>query len=91
MVLWPVPDVRFNFKLGQYCTVDLEKNERTYTIVSEPREPELDLFLDRTPDGFLTLGLRKLHKDDKGSIPPPGPKESSSWTSSTSNTSWCPP
>lgn len=65
--LWVIrvrPDVDISFRCGQYVTlgveVDGELRERPYSIVSAPAEPELELFIELVPDGFLTPHLHAL-------------------------------
>jgi ferredoxin/flavodoxin---NADP+ reductase len=65
--LWVIrvrPDVDISFRCGQYVTmgveVDGELRERPYSIVSAPSEPELELFLELVPEGFLTPHLHGL-------------------------------
>src|SRR5262245_56914930 len=52
----------FTFEPGQYCTVGVEGVERPYSIVSSPREPLLELFVELIPPplGHLTPLLHAL-------------------------------
>ena len=52
----------FPFEPGQYCTVGVDGVERPYSIVSSPREPLLELFVELIPPplGHLTPLLHAL-------------------------------
>jgi ferredoxin--NADP+ reductase len=52
----------FTFEPGQYCTLGVDSVERPYSIVSSPREPLLELFVERIPppEGHLTPLLHAL-------------------------------
>lgn len=52
----------FPFEPGQYCTVGVAGVERPYSIVSSPREPLLELFVELIPPpvGHLTPLLHAL-------------------------------
>lgn len=65
--LWVVrvrPDVELPFRPGQYVTLGLELDgriiERPYSIASDPAEPEIELFIERVPDGELSAPLHGL-------------------------------
>ncbi|MDA1256345.1 MAG: hypothetical protein O3C10_00655 [Chloroflexi bacterium] len=60
--VWLKPEQSFLFKPGQYCTIGYDGIERAYSIVSSPREDEIELFIERVPppDGALTPLLYKL-------------------------------
>ena len=60
--VWLRPDVPFNFKPGQYCTIGVDGLERPYSIVSSPHEDEIELFIELVPppDGNLTPVLYDL-------------------------------
>lgn len=65
--LWIVrldPGGDFHFAAGQYATLGLftsgVRNERPYSIVSSPYEPELEFFLELVANGGLTPQLHKL-------------------------------
>ncbi|HYM13598.1 MAG TPA: FAD-binding oxidoreductase [Bryobacterales bacterium] len=62
--LWVVrirPEERIAFEPGQYVTVGVASSprmiERPYSVVSAPREPELEFFLELVPNGELTPHL----------------------------------
>ncbi len=66
------PQVEFDFKPGQYCTLGLEGIERAYSIVSAPHEPTLEIFVELVPlpDGVLTPRIWKLQLGDSMTIRP---------------------
>jgi ferredoxin--NADP+ reductase len=68
--LWLEPADPFTFAPGQYCTIGVDGIERPYSIVSSPREPLIELFVELIwpPDGHLTPLLHKLRVGDKVSI-----------------------
>ncbi len=73
--LWTIRvalDFPFSFKPGQYATLgvtdDEGLHERAYSIVSSPREKELEFFIELVPQGELTPRLYKLKKGDSMSI-----------------------
>lgn len=70
--LWLKPAERFEFKPGQYCTIGTGGIERPYSIVSSPREPELELFVEFIPPpvGQLTPLLHKLKVGDTVTMRP---------------------
>ncbi len=72
MVIKLEPDVEFDFKPGQYCTLGLESVERAYSIVSAPHEPYIELFVELVPlpDGVLTPKMWDLKAGDSMSIRP---------------------
>ena len=51
---WLEPDINFNHKPGQYCTIGVNGVERPYSIVSAPDEPYVELFIELVPHGELT-------------------------------------
>lgn len=62
--LWIVrirPEEPISFAPGQYVTIGLPGGgrliERPYSVVSSPREPELEFFLELVPGGHLTPHL----------------------------------
>jgi ferredoxin--NADP+ reductase len=62
--LWIVriqPEEKIVFQAGQYITVGLPGSsklvERPYSVVSSPREPQLEFFLELVPHGELTPHL----------------------------------
>ena len=65
--LWVIrirPDVELPFRPGQYVTIGLPLNgrviERPYSICSSPAETEIELFIERVPDGELSDPLYEL-------------------------------
>ena len=56
------PDIPYNFKAGQYCTIGSRGIERPYSIVSAPDEALLELFIELIPppEGVLTPVLFDL-------------------------------
>jgi ferredoxin/flavodoxin---NADP+ reductase len=62
----------FPFKPGQYCTVGVANVERPYSIVSSPREPLLELFVELIPPplGHLTPLLHPLKVGDTVTLRP---------------------
>ena len=62
----------FPFEPGQYCTVGVDGVERPYSIVSSPREPLLELFVELIPPplGHLTPLLHALHVGDAVTLRP---------------------
>lgn len=51
-ILWFKPAEPFSFKPGQYLTLGKEGIERPYSIVSEPSEPLVELYLEVIPPKF---------------------------------------
>ena len=70
--LWLKPEQGFMFKPGQYCTIGVDGIERAYSIVSSPREDELELFVELVPppDGVLTPLLNELKVGDTVTLRP---------------------
>jgi ferredoxin--NADP+ reductase len=62
----------FNFEPGQYCTLGTGGVERPYSIVSSPREPLLELFVELIPPpiGHLTPLLHVLRVGDTVTLRP---------------------
>jgi ferredoxin--NADP+ reductase len=65
--LWVVrvrPDCDLPFRPGQYVTLGLELDgriiERPYSIASDPEEAEIELFIERVPEGELSAPLYAL-------------------------------
>jgi len=65
--LWVIrikPDTELPFRPGQYVTIGLPRDgriiERPYSICSAPTEPEIELFIERVPDGELSKPLFEL-------------------------------
>ena len=65
--LWVIrikPDVELPYRPGQYVTIGLPRNgrviERPYSICSAPTEQEIELFIERVPDGELSDPLYQL-------------------------------
>ncbi|HEY8675967.1 MAG TPA: FAD-binding oxidoreductase [Candidatus Dormibacteraeota bacterium] len=65
--LWVVrirPDCELPFRPGQYVTLGLELDgrivERPYSIASDPAEAEIELFIERVPDGELSAPLHDV-------------------------------
>lgn len=70
--LWSLrilPEGEFSFTPGQYATLGMDEGgrrlERPYSIVSSPREPELEFFFELVPQGVLTPPLFRLHEGDE--------------------------
>jgi len=57
-------DFELGYRPGQYCTLALPVNgrlvERPYSICSSPEEGEIELFIERVPNGELTVPLYEL-------------------------------
>ncbi len=72
MVIYLRPEIGFNFKPGQYCTLGLDTIERAYSIASAPHEPELEIFVELVPlpDGALTPLMWDLKVGESMSIRP---------------------
>ena len=64
--LWLEPTEPFTFVPGQFCTIGVDGIERPYSIVSSPREPLIELFIELIwpPKGRLTPLLHKLRVGD---------------------------
>lgn len=65
--LWVIrirPDLDLAYRPGQYVTLGLERDdhvvERPYSISSDPQEDEIELFIERVPEGELTAPLHSL-------------------------------
>jgi ferredoxin--NADP+ reductase len=65
--LWVVrirPDTELPFRPGQYVTLGLELDgrivERPYSIASDPEEAEIELFIERVPEGELSAPLHDV-------------------------------
>jgi ferredoxin--NADP+ reductase len=63
-VLRVTTDFDLGYRPGQYCTLALPVNgrliERPYSICSSPEEDEIELFIERVPEGELTVPLYEL-------------------------------
>ena len=72
MIIKLEPEVEFDFKPGQYCTVGLESVERAYSIVSAPHEASIELFVELVPlpDGVLTPKMWDLKVGESMSVRP---------------------
>jgi ferredoxin--NADP+ reductase len=70
--IWLKPEQSFQFKPGQYCTIGVDGIERAYSIVSSPREKEIELFIELVPppDGELTPLLYDLNVGDTVTLRP---------------------
>jgi ferredoxin--NADP+ reductase len=70
--LWLEPREPFTFVPGQYCTIGVDGIERPYSIVSSPREPLIELFVELIwpPNGRLTPLLHKLRVGDSVTLRP---------------------
>jgi ferredoxin--NADP+ reductase len=68
--LWLEPSEPFTFVPGQYCTIGADGIERPYSIVSSPREPLIELFIELIwpPTGRLTPLLHRLRVGDTVTI-----------------------
>src|ERR1035441_10069104 len=57
-------DFELGYRPGQYCTLALPIGERLierpYSICSSPEEGEIELFIERVPEGELTVPLHRL-------------------------------
>ena len=69
--LWVVrirPDIDLPFRPGQYVTLGLQLDgrivERPYSIASDPEEAEIELFIERVPEGELSAPLHDLPVGD---------------------------
>jgi ferredoxin--NADP+ reductase len=62
----------FSFEPGQYCTLGVDGVERPYSIVSSPREPLIELFVELIPppEGHLTPLLHALGVGDTVTLRP---------------------
>ena len=65
--LWVIrirADVEIPYRPGQYVTIGLPRDgrvvERPYSICSAPTETEIELFIERVPDGELSTPLYEL-------------------------------
>ena len=65
--LWVIrikPEIELAFRPGQYVTIGLPRDgrivERPYSICSAPTEPEIELFIERVPEGELSKPLFEL-------------------------------
>ena len=72
MIIKLEPEVEFDFKPGQYCTLGLESVERAYSIVSAPHEASIELFVELVPlpDGVLTPKMWDLKVGESMSVRP---------------------
>jgi ferredoxin-NADP reductase len=70
--IWLRCDEPFPFEPGQYCTLGAGGFERPYSIASSPREPLLELFVERIPRplGHLTPVLHDLEVGDTVTLRP---------------------
>ncbi|HTS10779.1 MAG TPA: FAD-binding oxidoreductase [Candidatus Limnocylindrales bacterium] len=73
--LWVIrlaPGGEYHFVAGQYATLGIPfsgaRHERPYTLVSSPYESEIELFLERVPQGELTPSLYNLQVGDEVSL-----------------------
>lgn len=67
--LWVIrmrPEIELPFRPGQYVTIGLPLDgrviERPYSICSAPAEEEIELFIERVPEGELSEPLYELHE-----------------------------
>ncbi|TMB91019.1 MAG: ferredoxin--NADP reductase [Chloroflexi bacterium] len=65
--LWVIrlrPEIELPYRPGQYVTIGLPQNgrmiERPYSICSAPTEPDIELFIERVPEGELSEPLYAL-------------------------------
>jgi ferredoxin--NADP+ reductase len=65
--LWIIrmrPEIELSFRPGQYVTIGLPLNgrviERPYSICSSPSEEDIELFIERVPEGELSEPLYEL-------------------------------
>src|SRR5438132_3999284 len=65
--LWVIrlrPEIELAYRPGQYVTIGLPQNgrmiERPYSICSSPVEAEIELFIERVPEGELSTPLYDL-------------------------------
>jgi ferredoxin/flavodoxin---NADP+ reductase len=65
--LWVIrvkTEIDLPYRPGQYVTIGLPQNgrmiERPYSVCSSPVEPEIELFIERVPDGELSTPLYEL-------------------------------
>ena len=65
--LWVIrvkPETDLSYRPGQYVTIGLPRNgrmiERPYSICSSPDEAEIELFIERVPEGELSHPLFEL-------------------------------
>lgn len=70
--LWTIriaADCELPFRPGQYVTLGLPVDgriiERPYSICSSPEEPEIELFIERVPEGELSVPLYDLAVGDE--------------------------
>ncbi len=70
--LWMIrvhPGGQLAFSPGQYATLGVQNGdrriERPYSIVSSPREEEIEFFFELVPDGALTPLLHRLQTGDE--------------------------
>ncbi len=75
--LWSIgllPEQPLSFQPGQYATLGVSNGgrpiERPYSIVSSPKEKELEFFFELVPEGGLTPQLHKLKTGDELLIRP---------------------
>ena len=70
--LWLKPLEPLMFQPGQYCTIGSGGIERPYSIVSSPREPLIELFIELVPPpvGQLTPLLHNLRVGDTVTMRP---------------------
>ena len=70
--IWLRCEEPFTFEPGQYCTLGVAGVERPYSIVSSPREPLLELFVELIPPplGHLTPLLHELQVGDTVTLRP---------------------
>lgn len=69
--LWVIrihADVEIPYRPGQYVTIGLQRDgrvvERPYSICSAPTETEIELFIERVPEGELSSPLYDLGEGD---------------------------
>src|SRR3990172_7712999 len=70
--LWSIrirPEEPLVFQSGQYATLAMEQGaevvERPYSIVSSPREQEIEFFFELVPHGGLTPRLHQVQVGEK--------------------------
>lgn len=70
MIIKVKPELKIDFKPGQYVTLHLDGISRPYSVVSAPGEDHLEFFIELVNGGELTLKLWSLKQGDKLNVFP---------------------
>ncbi len=70
MIVKLQPEQPIAFFPGQFCTLALDGVAKPYSMVSSPDEGALELFIERVPEGPMTVRLWRLKEGDSLKVMP---------------------